>query len=147
MVLVSSSQIPFRQIFCHGVNCHRLFFICSSCYRNHRYCGNACRELADFENRRAARRRYRQSPEGQANGRDLQRKYRLRKADLARAAAQKTVMDKSSNRTLASAIIASPPFTAPCEAQRRPFLTEFGEIVCHFCGRVGRFLNPFIESG
>lgn len=147
MVLVSSSHIPFRQIYCHGLNCRRLFFICSSCYRNHRYCSKACRELADIENRRAARRRYRLSPEGQANGRDLQRKYRLRIADLARAEAQKTVMDNTPNPRLTSGIIASPPVTAPCEAQRRPFLSLFGQIVCHFCGRIGHFLNPFIESG
>jgi len=148
MVLVSSSsQLPFRQIFCRALECRHLFFICSSCYRNHRYCSPECRELASIENRRAARRRHRQSPEGRDDQRDRQRKYRRRKADLARAEAQKNVMDNTPNPPLTSGIIASPPVAAPSEAQQRPFLSSFGRIVCHFCGRVGRFLNPFIESG
>lgn len=148
MVLISSSsELPFRQIFCHASQCRRLFFICSHCYRNHRYCSPDCRELSSIEQRRAARRRYRQSPEGRDDGRDRQRNYRRRKADLARAAAQKNVMDHTPNPPLTSGIIASPPVAAPIVAPWRPFLSTSGRIVCHFCGRVGRFLNPFIESG
>lgn len=147
MVLISSSsELPFRQIFCHAQECRRLFFICSHCYRNHRYCSPDCRELTSIEQRRAARRRYRQSPEGRDDGRDRQREYRRRKADLARAAAQKTVMDHTPHPPLTSGIITSPPVAAPIVAQQRPFLSTSGRIVCHFCGRVGRFLNPFIES-
>jgi hypothetical protein len=56
-------------------------------------------------------------------------------------------MDQTPNPPLTSGIIASPPVASPLEAQWRPFLSSFGRIVCHFCGRVGRFLNPFIESG
>lgn len=100
-----------------------------------------------IEQRRAARRRHRQSPEGRDDARDRQRDYRRRKADLARAEAQKNVMDQTLTPALTSGMIASPPVSAPSEASRRPFLSEFGFIVCHFCGRVGRFLNPFIESG
>lgn len=148
MVSISySSELPFRQIFCHASQCRRLFFICSHCYRNHRYCSPDCRELSSIEQRRAARRRHRQSPEGRDDGRDRQRAYRRRKADLARAEAQKTVMDHTPNPPLSSGIIASPPVAAPIKAPWRPFLSTFGRIVCHFCGRVGRFLNPFIESG
>ena len=81
MVLISSSsELPFRQIFCHARECRRLFFICSHCYRNHRYCSPDCRELSSIEQRRAARRRYRQSPEGRDDGRDRQREYRRRTA-------------------------------------------------------------------
>jgi hypothetical protein len=143
----SSSELPFRQVFCHASQCRRLFFICSHCYRNHRYCSPDCRELSSIEQRRAARRRYRQSLEGRADQRDRQRNYRRRKADLARAAAEKNVMDQTPNPSLTSGIIASPPVAAPVKAHRRPFLSALGRIVCHFCGRVGRFLNPFIESG
>lgn len=145
--ILTSSQLPFRQIFCHASQCRRLFFICSHCYRNHRYCSPECRELSFIEQRRAARRRHRQSPEGRADCRDRQRNYRRRQADLARASAQKNVMDQTPNPPLTSAIIAAPPVTAPIEARAQSFLSEFGLIVCHFCGRVGRFLNPFIESG
>jgi hypothetical protein len=56
-------------------------------------------------------------------------------------------MDQTPNPPLTSGIIASPPGAAPPEAHRRPFLSASGLIVCHFCGRVGHFLNPFIESG
>lgn len=143
----SSSELPFRQIFCHASQCRRLFFICSHCYRNHRYCSPECRELASLEQRRAARRRHRQSPEGRDDARDRQRNYRRRKADLARTEAQKNVMDHTPHLPLTSAIIAAPPVTVPMAARPRPFLSTFGLIVCHFCGRVGRFLNPFIESG
>src|SRR5215813_10226303 len=131
MVLISSSsELPFRQIFCHALGCRRLFFICSPCYRNHRYCSPECRELSSIEQRRAARRRHRQSPEGRADGRDRQRNYRRRKADLARAAAQKNVMDKTPNPPLTSGIIASPLVGAPIKTQQRPFLSAVGRIVC-----------------
>jgi hypothetical protein len=56
-------------------------------------------------------------------------------------------MDQTPEMTPSSGIIASPPVTAPLPAHRRPFLSTLGWIVCHFCGRVGRFLNPFLESG
>jgi hypothetical protein len=56
-------------------------------------------------------------------------------------------MDHTPNPPLTSGIIASPPVAAPIVVQQRPFLSTSGRIVCHFCGRVGRFLNPFIESG
>jgi hypothetical protein len=148
MVLISSpSELPFRQVFCHASQCRRLFFICSHCYRNHRYCSPDCRELSSTEQRRAARLRYRQSPEGRADGRDRQRNYRRRKADLARATAEKNVMDQTQNPPLTSGMIAAPPVAAANQAHRRPFLSTLGRIVCHFCGRVGRFLNPFDESG
>lgn len=149
MVVVSSSQTTFRKIFCRLPGCHNLFIICSPCYRNHKYCSKTCSKIADIENRRAARRRYRESPEGKANGRDLQRKYRLRKAALARAEAEakKTVMDNTTNIQTASGIIASPSSTAPIEAQRRPFLSKEGEIICLFCGRTGHFIDQSIESG
>jgi hypothetical protein len=26
-------------------------------------------------------------------------------------------------------------------------LSDLGFLVCHFCGRLGRFLNPFHEAG
>jgi hypothetical protein len=148
MLLIStSSELHFRQVFCHASQCRRLFFVCSHCYRGQRYCSLACRVASRFEQLRAARRRYRQSPEGREDGRDRQRNYRRRQADLARASSEKTVMDQTPNPPLTSGIIASPPVLAPIEAQRRPFLSVRGRIVCHFCGRVGRFLNPFIESG
>jgi hypothetical protein len=56
-------------------------------------------------------------------------------------------MDQTPEMTPTSGIIASPPVAAPLEAHWRPFLSTLGRIVCHFCGRVGRFLNPFAESG
>lgn len=141
MVVLSNSQRTFRRIFCRGSWCRRQFFICSPCYRNHRYCSIECRKLADIENRAAARRRYRESPEGKANGRDIQRRYRLRKAALARAEAQKTVMDNTTNPQTTSGIIASPSVSASSEAQKRPFLSESGQIVCHICGRTGHIIQ------
>ncbi len=148
MVLIShSSEQLFRQVFCHASQCRLLFFICSHCYRGQRYCSPACRSISRFEQLHVARRRYRQSPEGREDQRDRQREYRRRQADLARASSEKTVMDQTQNLPLTSGMITSPPVAAPLKAPRRSFLSELGEIVCHFCGRVGRFLNPFVESG
>jgi hypothetical protein len=148
MVLISSSsELPFRQVFCHASQCRLLFFVCSHCYRGQRYCSLACRLASRVEQLRVANRRHRQSPEGREDQRDRQREYRRRQADRARAWSEKTVMDQTPAMATASGMIASPPVAAPMSAPRQSFLSALGRIVCHFCGRVGRFLNPFDESG
>jgi hypothetical protein len=60
------------------------------------------------------------------------------------------VTDHASKALLDSATIASPPdsgLAEPIYGRVRRILSEFGWLICHFCRRLGRFLNPFHEPG
>lgn len=119
------------------------------CDRGHRYCSPGCRGRARLEQRRAAGRRHQQSLEGRLDHRDRQRAYRLRKAAKLREAVKQSVTDDGSQAGMTSANIL-PPCRWPPELDgsgwRRhlwQIISSFGLVICHFCGRVGRFLNPF----
>ena len=118
--------------------CRQQVVICRSCERGQAYCSRACSALSREERRREARRRYRRTERGRETGRNRQRRYRIRQADLARAAvsgmtagapadagSEKTVTDHTSGpaRTALAA-----PMTAPkrCESPLR----------CAVCGRM-----------
>ena len=62
--------------------------ICRSCDRGQVYCSGACSARSRTERRREARARYRRTEKGRETGRRRQRRYRIRQADLARAAAR-----------------------------------------------------------
>jgi hypothetical protein len=72
--------------------------------------------------------------------------FRRRKAPASSPAVEKTVTDQSTKAPLTSGKISSPPISVPTAPLWRRFLSDFGQIVCRFCGRVGRFLNPFHSS-
>lgn len=163
-LLSASPEKSFRQGLCIGLDCRRLFFICSACDHGQRYCSKFCSLKARGEQKRAARRRYRRSFRGRRNQAQRQQAYRRRIADRDRArasaaenlsaslnptseAAEKIVTDPSSIATPTSSTIAQLPVPAPFLTPRQRLLSEFGQIVCCFCGRVGRFLNPFDASG
>ena len=61
-----------------------------------------------------------------------------------------SVTHHGSQARLPSATMALPskrlPEPAPWQPFRQP-LFDLGFLVCHFCGRLGRFLNPFHEAG
>jgi hypothetical protein len=147
------SQTVFHQRFCKGSACGRLFFVCHHCDRGQRYCSPGCRRQSRLEQRRAARRRHQQSIEGRLDHRDRQRAYRLRKASTTRADLKESVTDHGSQAGASSAIMSAPCKWPPEPARFRwwgrlwPAMCEPGMIVCSFCGRVGRFLNPFHEPG
>jgi hypothetical protein len=149
-LLAEPSARPFRQRFCRSSNCGALFLICSHCDRGQRYCSLDCRLQSRSEQLRSARRRHQQSPEGRLDHRDRQRDYRRRKAASSAITSAINVTDHASKASLDSATIASPPDSRGAKpiSQRvwRP-LSEFGWLICHFCGRLGRFLNPFHEPG
>ncbi len=65
-----------RQRRCGG--CERLFYVCSSCDRGHRYCSARCQAQHRTQSLRAARQRHQLSPEGRLDHRDRQRTYRAR---------------------------------------------------------------------
>ena len=166
LLLSAPPEKPFRIRRCNALDCHRLFIVCSRCDCRRRYCCKSCSLNARAEQKRAARRRYRQSFQGRKNQSHRQRAYRRRKADRDRASAataaadivtadldpasataEKIVMDPSSITTPTSATITRRPVPASFQTPRQRWLSEFGEIVCCFCGRAGRFLNPFYSSG
>jgi hypothetical protein len=150
VLLAEPSDRPFRQRLCKFSSCRALFLICSHCDRGHRYCSLDCRIQSRVEQLRAARRRHQQSPEGRLDHRDRQRAYRRRKANSSELPSAISVTDHASKAALDSATIASPPdsgLAEPIYGRVRRILSEFGWLICHFCGRLGRFLNPFHEPG
>ena len=56
--------------------CGLIFLICSSCYRNHRYCSRACSQTARYENKKSSQRRYEKSENGKLRHRWRQNRYR-----------------------------------------------------------------------
>ena len=147
MVLLSAPpQKPFRQRCCKAVNCGRLFFICSHCDRGQRYCGESCRLKSRAEQLRDAQRRYLQSPEGRKDQNDRQRAYRQRKAALSRISISESVIDQAPQSPPISRMITSRPVLASTETPWQKSRPDYGCVVCHFCGRVSRFLVPPTRS-
>jgi len=154
------AQEPFRQRFCRARGCGARFFLCRACDRGHCYCSAACRARTRAEQRRSARRRHQRSAPGRLDHRDRQRAYRRRLArrrHLQAASAelpvnppdpvsgQENVTDHPSQAALVSGIVRPPAWRWPAVAQSR--LADFGALVCRWCGRVGRWLNPFAHAG
>ena len=73
-----AQEVVLRQLSCRWPGCGLVFYICSSCYRGHRYCGDRCRKKARREQRRRANQRHQQSREGRLDHRDRQLAYRER---------------------------------------------------------------------
>ena len=151
--MAASRQTVFHQRFCRASDCRILFFICSHCDRGQRYCSLVCRQGARVKQQRVARRRHQDSPEGRLDHRDRERAYRLRKAAIARELMKKSVTEHGSHAGMTSATM-GPACNQDPEPDRSCWLrriwltaSDLGSVVCHFCGRVGRFLNPFHESG
>ena len=71
-------EVVLRQLSCRWPGCGLVFYICNSCFRRHRYCGNTCRDKARREQLRLANQRYGQCEEAQLDHRDRQREYRER---------------------------------------------------------------------
>ena len=71
-------EVVLRQLSCRWPGCGLLFYICNSCFRGHRYCGDICRDKARREQLRRADQRYRRSKEARLDHRDRQRDYRER---------------------------------------------------------------------
>ena len=151
--MAASPQTVFRQRFCRASDCRTLFFICSHCDRGQCYCSLVCRQGSRLKQQRVARRRHQDSPEGRLDHRDRQRAYRLRRAASARATTKENVTDHGSQSGTTSVTIAPPcnqhpePFRSPWLRRIWQAASSLGLVICRFCGQVGRFLNPFHESG
>ena len=148
-MMTTAPETAFRQRFCHAEHCRRRFFLCTRCDRGQLYCSLDCRHRSRLDQLRAARQRHQQSPEGRLDHRDRQRSYRLRQARSRLLQAQKSVTDQGSKPDLTSDTIATLHFRTRMEPLRPPAQRGggSGSVVCHFCGRRGRFLDPFHEPG
>lgn len=151
--MAATAQTVLRQRFCKASQCRVLFFICTHCDRGQRYCSTACRRSSRLDQQRAAGRRHQRSLEGRLDHRDRQRAYRLRRAAVARVLKTKSVTQHGSNAEVTSATMEPPrkEYRQPIRSRWlqliRQAVSGLGLVICHFCGRVGRFLNPFHESG
>jgi hypothetical protein len=159
-MLAPSAAEPFRQRFCRATGCGARFFLCRACDRGQRYCSAACRVQARTQQLRRARQRHQRSRAGRFDHRDRQRAYRRRLAVRRHA----TV---TTSATVAAATPPTPPLenvtdhasaTKPTSGQVRVSVwrwpdfpaaarTAHGVLVCRWCGRVGHWLNPFVNTG
>jgi hypothetical protein len=133
-----------------------LFFVCPACERGQVYCNPHCRLLTRLLQHREANRLYQQSKKGRLKHAARQHAYRQRKA---RALAQATTPENVTDYTYEPfPLCATMPQPASL-AENRPPVTIFPTawrdqrsrtadrqvVLCHFCGRRGRFINPFQE--
>ncbi len=142
-------EVVLRQLFCRGLDCGVMFFICRSCYRGQVYCGDVCRRQMRREQRRRANRRYQQDPGVREDHCQRQRVYRKRRREG-------RVTDHTSAGGCRSGSMATP---LP-ETGMRTSLAEVSHdrprfqrlkaaiwIVCIFCGRSGGFIDAFPDWG
>ena len=137
-------EAVWRQLFCRGLGCGVMFYICGSCYRGQVYCGERCRQKARRQQRRDANRRHQQTREGRLDHRDRQRAYRQRRRRV-------RVTDTPSPSTYDwGSITVAEPF--PSENGPESVSGEAGyadcaefEPVCIICGRTLRF-EPVTKS-
>ena len=71
-------KVVLRRLTCRWPDCGLVFYICNSCYRGHRYCGDSAGRKRGREQLRLANQRYRKTKEAQLDHRDRQREYRER---------------------------------------------------------------------
>lgn len=154
------TAVPFRQRFCRARDCGARFFLCRACDRGQRYCSAACRRRARTLQRRAARQRHQRSPAGRLDHRDRQRAYRRRLAVRRHTGSEvppphtataplptteKNVTDHASQAAVVSGTLRASVWRWPLRVPLRE--RGRGLLVCHWCGRVGRWLNPFVSTG
>jgi hypothetical protein len=147
--MAAEPQSAFRQGFCRAPGCGLLFLICSHCDRGQVYCGSSCRGTARRLQCRAANLRHQQSEEGRLDHRDRQRAYRGRLATG-------RVTDQGSQAPLTYDTVAGDLIADTGQAPSRaclslardaqgPFQAGRLTLACSFCGRLGRFINPFSD--
>ena len=133
-------EVVLRQLFCRWPGCGLVFYICNSCYRGHRYCGDRCRKKAKREQRRRANQRHQQSREGRLDHRDRQRAYRercrlRRVTDHTSAGKGRSVKIVEPSRETGR----STPLAEELQDRTRfEWLPSAIRSVCILCGRGGR---------
>jgi hypothetical protein len=133
---MTECAVVFRQRRCVWAGCGAIFYICRSCDRGHRYCGDVCRQKSRRQQRREANRRYQLSLEGKLDHRDRQQAFRDRQRER--------VTDQGS-ATVSDFVSIGAPQTDSDEttAMDSPRLV----IQCIVCGRSGYWIESFYASG
>ena len=132
-------EVVWRQLFCRGLGCGVMFYICGSCYRGQVYCGDECRRRMRRQQRRRANRRYEQDPEVRGDHCQRQREYRDRcrlgrvtdhtSAGRTRSGNIKKPLTETGMSTPLAEVVDGRPRFERLQAAIRP--------VCIVCGRVG----------
>ncbi|NOT58747.1 MAG: hypothetical protein HOP19_00825 [Acidobacteria bacterium] len=154
-MLAHHAAEPFRQRFCRAAACGARFFLCRACDRGQGYCSAVCRTQARAQQLRAARQRHQHSDAGRRDHGDRQRTYRRRLAQRQPAPPlptpptpptppQENVTDHASAVTATAGKLRASVWAWPAQAQSAR--TALGALVCRWCGRVGRWLNPFVNT-
>jgi hypothetical protein len=146
-------EVVLRQRFCRW--CQAVFWICPHCDRGQRYCSLSCRTQARRQQRRSANRRYQQSPEGRQDHRDRQRQYRYRRRIGTGVTDQGSpsiplpgkmpAWDARLTRTAVPVASTAVSVQEPVLVARRRCRTRPQPpfLACAWCGRPGRFVDPF----
>ena len=113
--------------------CNRQVFICRTCDRGHRYCGQSCSGSARQESLRAAGRRYQRSRRGRFINARRQRRYRSYRHKVTHQGSTDSSPDDSlcsESRVIAAQYSHKPGIKAQ-------------EAHCHFCNCL---CSPFIRQ-
>ena len=143
---MSPHKESFRQRFCGASRCRALFFVCSRCDRGQRYCSLVCQKQVRRLQWRAASLRHQRSPQGRLDHRDRQRAYRQRKAARRNQSMRENVTHHGSQGESVRANLQGfswRPSTRSSTPRPLKSLADHGHLLCRFCQRPGRFVNPF----
>lgn len=158
-MLAHTTVEPFRQRFCRAPACGARFFLCRACDRGQGYCSARCRAQARAQQLRSARQRHQRSAAGRLDHRERQRRYRRRLAErryqpaapppepAPPAPLKENVMDHASQDEATSGKVRASVWQWPAHPQStQTAQTALGVLVCRWCRRVGRWLNPFANT-
>lgn len=115
-----NEEVLLLEIECK--RCHKLFYICRSCYHGHVYCGDSCRNQSKREAHRKAQSKYRKSKKGKRANKLGQRRRRIK-------INKKTKADRGTKR------INFPDILKPDFFIKEP--------KCCLCGSKGRVVKHF----
>jgi hypothetical protein len=131
--------------------CRTSFLLCRRCYRGQRFCSDPCRTAADRENRRRARRKYRESREGKEQHRDEEVRRRARKGggvgDKGREPAppqgivrcqEAAIVPKEKSKKTAGYTVFTVVYEPSLESEARQLLGAW--VSCARCRRAGPVL-------
>lgn len=82
LISVGPVERLLRGLMRHGhdlicATCSAAFFICSSCYRCHKYCSRSCRKIGYSAKQKVTRKKYASTPEARADHCDRNKIYRV----------------------------------------------------------------------
>ena len=139
---------PLLLLTCKLESCGRGFLVCSSCYRGHRYCSDACALAGRTESVKRARLKYARSDEAKARHRKRARTYyrqKLRRKILPDQTSKvpsrggKQILEAPSSRRRTSREKHAHGL-ADADVQTSRYVRTADELAakCEWCGRVGK---------